>query len=144
MSLDKSKEVSSSIILVNDRVNFKGEVNGNDPVSIDYIPPVGDNMGYTSLELFLLSLSSCVGTAFLVLLRKMNKNITSFEIQSTGFRKAEHPTGFKKICLTVIIKSSNITSVEMDKVLVMAKPVCPVLSMIDEHVEVAVDYRINE
>jgi len=144
MSLDKSKEVNSSIMLLNNKVHFNGEVEGNEPVSIDYIPPIGDNMGYTSLELFLLSLSSCAGTAILVLLRKMNKSIDTFEIQATGFRKEEHPTGFKKIDLIVKIKTNNISSVEMDKVIKMAEPICPVFSMINEHVEITVNYRIAE
>lgn len=144
MSIDKSKEVVTSIALCNSKVQFKGEVDGNAPVLIDYIPPFGDNMGYTSLELFLLSLSSCVGTATLILLRKMNKNIDSFKIQSIGFRKAEHPTGFKSINITMQIKSNNISSDEMDKVIKMAEPICPVLSMIKEQVEIAFNYMLSE
>ena len=56
--IDKSKMLQSHIILVNDAVNFKGTVEGNPSISIDYTPPLGNNLGYTSLELFLLSLSS--------------------------------------------------------------------------------------
>jgi hypothetical protein len=54
---DKSKELNTSVKLINNRLNFSGFTNGNDPVSIDYTPPLGDNLGYTSLELLLLSLS---------------------------------------------------------------------------------------
>jgi putative redox protein len=71
--IDKSKEVTTSITLVNDKLNFSGTVEGNSPVSIDYTPPLGDSLGYTSLELLLLSFSSCVGTAMLTFLRKMQK-----------------------------------------------------------------------
>ena len=115
--IDKSKELRSSIQLINEKVQFKGSVDGNNPVMIDYTPPIGDNAGYTSLELFLLSLSSCTGTAILVLLRKMQKSIHSFEISSIGNRKQEHPTGFKSVTLEINIKSENLTSDEMNKVL---------------------------
>ena len=54
---DKSKELKSTIRLVNDKLLFKGTVGDNTPVSIDYIAPLGDDMGYTSLELLLLLLS---------------------------------------------------------------------------------------
>jgi hypothetical protein len=54
---DKSKELKTSINLLNDRLHFSGFTDGNDPVSIDYTPPLGDNLGYTSLELLLLSLT---------------------------------------------------------------------------------------
>lgn len=73
MTIDKSKELKTSIQLINEKLHFKGKVDGNNPVSIDYTPPFGDNLGYTSLELFLLSLSSCIGSAILVILRKMKK-----------------------------------------------------------------------
>ena len=52
---DKSKEVTASINLLNEKLHFEGKVEGNESISIDYIPPLGDNLGYTSLELLLLS-----------------------------------------------------------------------------------------
>ena len=88
MATDKSKTLMASIRLLNEKLHFEGKVDGNEPVSIDYTPPLGDNLGYTSLELFLLSLSSCVGSAILVMLRKMKKNIDFFEINSTGYRNS--------------------------------------------------------
>ena len=87
MTTDKSKTLTASIRLLNEKLHFEGNVSGNDPVSIDYTPPLGDNLGYTSLELFLLSLSSCVGSAILVMLRKMKKNIDFFEINSHWLQK---------------------------------------------------------
>lgn len=141
-TIDKSKELRSSIQLINEKVQFKGSVDGNNPVMIDYTPPIGDNAGYTSLELFLLSLSSCAGTAILVLLRKMQKTILSFEISSTGIRKQEHPTGFKSVKLEINIKSENLTSDEMNKILGMIEGVCPVLSMIKGNVDVNYSFKI--
>ena len=55
--IDKSKELHTSINLINDKLNFTGTVENNIPIAIDYTPPLGDNLGYTSLELLLLSLS---------------------------------------------------------------------------------------
>jgi hypothetical protein len=54
---DKSKELNASITLINDKLHFKATVGENEPISIDYTPPFGNNLGYTSLELLLLSLS---------------------------------------------------------------------------------------
>jgi len=105
---DKSKELTTSINLLNEKLHFEGNVNGNDPISIDYIPPLGENLGYTSLELFLFSLSSCIGSSVLIFLRRMRKTILGFEIISRGIRKDEHPTGFKTIMLQLILKSPDI------------------------------------
>jgi len=144
MTLDKSKELKTTIQLLNEKLLFKGEVAGNEPISIDYTPPFGDNLGYTSLELFLLSLSSCAGSAILVLLRKMNKNIRFFEIASVGIRKQEHPTGYRTIAMSITIKSSDVTSADMEKALKMMESICPVLSMLDATIETIFNYKIDE
>ncbi len=134
--IDKSIDLRGSITLINEKLQFRGSVDGNAPVLIDYVPPLGDNQGYTSLELFLLSLSSCVGSAILVLLRKMQKTIKGFEISSVGIRKQEHPTGFKTIDLEIRIQSVDVKSDEMDKVLKLVEGICPVLSMLKGNVEI--------
>jgi putative redox protein len=138
--IDKSKEVSASLALVNDRLHFKGMADQNQPVSIDYTPPLGDNLGYTSLELLLLSLSSCIGSSVLTLLRKMRKTITRFEIDSRGIRRQEHPTAFKTIILDIKIISPDATSDDIRKVISLSEETyCPVWSMMKGNVEVLIN-----
>lgn len=142
MTTDKSKTLTASIKLLNQKLHFEGRVDENNPISIDYTPPLGDNLGYTSLELFLLSLSSCTGSAILVLLRKMNKSIDAFEINSLGYRNSEHPTGFNRIEMLVNIKSGNTTDEDMVKAIDLIKNICPVLSMLDENIKVLIEYKL--
>lgn len=142
--MDKSKELACNIRLVNDKLKFSGTVTGNDPVSIDYIPPLGDNEGYTSLELLLLSFSSCLGSAVLLFLRRMGKTIKGFEISSKGIRRSEHPTAFSKIILSIDLISDNTLDEDLDKVIKMAEDkYCPVWAMIKGNVETEVHYNIR-
>lgn len=141
-TINKSKEVKTTLKLLNQKLHFEGNVEGNQPISIDYIPPFGDNLGYTSLELFLLSFSSCLGSALLIPLRKMQKSISVLTINSLGIRKEEHPTGFKTITVEVILKSNNTSLEEFDKVLKISESICPVWSMIKGNVEVIVKPNI--
>lgn len=142
--MDKSKELKAAIRLVNEKLNFTGTVEGNAPVSIDYTPPLGDNQGYTSLELLLLSLSSCLGSSVLTFLRRMGKTITLFEIRSKGIRKQEHPTGFSLIIMEMDIKADNLSEAEVDKVVRLSEATyCPVWSMIKGNVTVEVKYNIT-
>jgi putative redox protein len=137
MTPDKSKEVFAEIALVNDRLHFKGTVDGNEPVSIDYVPPLGDNLGYTSLELLLLSLSSCLGTAVLTFLRKKRKTITGLTIKSHGIRHQEHPTGFKTIELYIELHSTDTSDEELAGVIKMGEDTyCPVFAMVKGNVEI--------
>jgi putative redox protein len=141
--IDKSKELHTSINLVNDKLHFIGVVEGNLPVSIDYTPPLGDNLGYTSLELLLLSLSSCIGSSLLVFLRKMKKTITGCEIHAIGTRREEHPTGFKKIILEIHLKSSDTSADDLNKVIRLSEETyCPVWAMLKGNVEIEVKYKI--
>lgn len=143
MTTDKSKILTASVRLLNEKLHFEGKVEGNEPVSIDYTPPLGDNLGYTSLELFLLSLSSCAGSAILVLLRKMKKSISFFEIKSTGYRNSDHPTGFNKICMHVNLKSGDTSPDDMGRTIDIIRSICPVISMLDSKVKVLIEYKIS-
>ncbi len=141
--INKSKELKATLKLINDKLHFEGLVEGNDPIAIDYTPPLGDNLGYTSLELFLLSLSSCLGSALLVFLRKMNKNIIGLTIYSHGIRKEDHPTCFKTIVIRVNLYSNNTTLEDFNKIVKMAEDTyCPVWAMIKGNVEVIVKPNI--
>jgi len=111
---------------------------------IDYVPPLGDNLGYTSLELLLLRLSSCVGGALLVVLRKMQNTITTFVISSNGQRKPEHPTGSKSINLELIVQSPDFTLEILEKVISQIEGLCPILDMVKGNVEVTYTYKISQ
>jgi putative redox protein len=142
--MDKSKELNASVTLVNDKLHFKTKVGENEPISIDYTPPLGDNLGYTSLELFLLSLSSCIGSSVLTFLRKMRKTITGFEIHSRGIRREEHPTCFKTILLTIVLKSFDTSVEDLKKVVKLSEDTyCPVWAMIKGNVDVEIEYHIT-
>ncbi len=141
--LDKNKEMITELTLVNEKLNFHGLCEGQQPLSIDYIAPLGDNLGYCSLELLLLSLSSCVGSAVLTFLRKMKKTITSFNIQTKGFRKSEHPTAFKKIVLNIQITSSDATDEEIKRVINLAEETyCPVYAMLKGNVDIEINFKL--
>jgi putative redox protein len=141
--MDKSKELNASITLINEKLHFVASVDNNEPISIDYTPPFGDNLGYTSLELLLLSLSSCVGSSVLLFLRKMRKTITGFEIHSKGLRREEHPTCFKTIILTIDLKSTDTTEDDLKKVLSLSEETyCPVWAMLKGNVEIEIKYNI--
>lgn len=143
--IDKSKVLNASVKLVNNRLKFEGLVENNEPVAIDYIAPLGDNSGYTSLELLLLSLNSCVGSAVLTFLRKMKKTITGCEIHASGMRNENHPTGFKHIALNISIYSPDITDAEMNKVIQMSEDkYCPVWAMLKGNVEIEIRYTIRK
>ncbi|MBE0661367.1 MAG: OsmC family protein [Bacteroidales bacterium] len=141
---DKSKELNTSIVLVNQKLNFTGKTDGSETLSIDYTAPLGDGLGFTSLELLLLSLSSCVGSTVLVFLRRKERTITGFGINAKGIRREEHPTCFSKIFLEINLQSPDIKEADLDKVIKLSEQTyCPVWAMLMGNVEVEVLYNIT-
>jgi len=135
--------LNTEIKLLNDKINFIGKSKNNVPISIDYASPIGDDLGYTSLELFLLSLSSCIGSSLALLLRKMSKTVSGLEIRAQGVRRTLHPTSFEKITLDVVLTSDDITTQSVDRALALSEDsICPVWAMIKNSVEVVINYTI--
>jgi putative redox protein len=140
---NKSDQLLVSLSLINDKLNFIGKADGDMTVSIDYIQPYGDNLGFTSLELLLMSLSSCYGSSMLLLLRKMGKSIEGFEIQASGKRRSVHPTSFEKIILEVTIKSEDVIPEDIAKVAKISEDsLCPVYDMLRNNVEIQTKFSI--
>jgi putative redox protein len=144
----EEQKINSAILmteikLVNDKIHFIGKAKENEPLSIDYSSPIGDDLGYTSLELFLLSLSSCIGSSLALLLRKMSKTVSGLEIKAQGVRRTQHPTSFEKITLDILFTSDDITSQAVDKALALSEDsICPVWAMIKNSVDVVTNYTI--
>lgn len=73
----------------------------------------------------------------------MQKTILDFEISSKGIRNEEHPTGFKHILIYIHLKSPNVSEVDLKKVIKLAEEkYCPVWSMINENVQLEIEYMI--
>ncbi|OQB14763.1 MAG: hypothetical protein BWY15_00914 [Firmicutes bacterium ADurb.Bin193] len=129
---------------IDDKVKFSSVSRQNDEVITDYFPPFGTGEGYTPLELILISLSSCLGTVLLTLIRgKMQKEIISYKTNATGIIKEEHPKAFSQIDLELIIESKDVEESDIERALYAAEEkLCPVWAMIRGNVKVNVTYKI--
>jgi putative redox protein len=139
-----SEQLEVAIVLINDKVQFRGVAGTHPAITLDYTPPLGDGQGCTPLELLLMSLATCAGATVVTLLRRMRKSITGLKVQAHGARRDSHPICFKGIMLEFTLISADTTTVDMDKALKMAEETyCPVWAMLKGNVEVKTEYRIN-
>lgn len=138
-----SDQLMVTASLINDKVKFKGTSRSNPEILLDYTPPIGDGEGYTSLELVLISLASCSGTAIALLLRKMRKDVSGLQINVKGNRREQHPTYFEKIYLEFNLISKDTEDSELEKVIKLSEEsICPVWNMIKNNVEISYEYKI--
>lgn len=66
-------------------------------------------------ELLLSAVASCTAVDVVEILQKRRKEFTDFTIEAKGDRQADHPRYFKKITLTISMKSANVTASEVEK-----------------------------
>jgi len=101
--------------------------------------PLGDNQGPCSLELFLVSFSTCAGNAISHILRKMRKEIVLLSIKASGRKRTEHPMNFESITLEIHLASPDTNQDELDRAIALAEEkLCPVWNMIKGNVAVTV------
>lgn len=140
-----SFELTAVATLINDKVKFSGISRDNEEIIIDYVKPVGDGEGYTSLELFLISLATCSGTSVLSLLRRMQKDVSGLKVTASGDRREVHPTYFKKILLHFELKSKDAEASDMEKALkISEESICPVWNMVKNNVDISYEYEIGK
>ncbi len=134
-----------SVRLTNEKVQFTGvsKANPDHSIPFDYKPPIGDGQGYNGLELLLMSLSGCSGTAVVYLLRKMGKDVTGFSVHAKGIRRAQPPIKFEKIFLEFNVQSADVQDADMQKAIKLSEDsVCPVWQMIKNNCEVTATYKV--
>ncbi|MFN8208393.1 MAG: OsmC family protein [Bacteroidales bacterium] len=136
--------LESSIELINEKVHFSAICQDKPAISIDYTPPYGDGLGYTSLELLLLSLSSCAASSVAIILRKMQKTISELKVHATGIRHTEHPTGFRTVILEFRLTSPDLLPADVEKALALSEDkLCPVWNMLKGSVEIKTIVQLN-
>ncbi len=92
-------QLKVTVSSTNQKLGYTGELRSLPPITIDYIPPLGDGQGYLPLELLLMSLASCSGGVVGLLLRKMGKTVAGIKVNAKGSRRDRHPTSFQSIVL---------------------------------------------
>ena len=133
-----SSILKTTIMLLDGKFKYLGTGRNDAKITVDYFPPYGDGEGFTSLELFLVSLSTCAGSSITMLLKKMNKDIKRFQVISEGDRREEHPTCFTKVTLNIEIET-DAEEDDINKAIKMSEEkYCPVWAMIKGNVEVQI------
>lgn len=139
-----SEQLAVTASLMNQKVKFKGVSRSNPEIILDYTPPIGDGEGYTSLELVLISLASCSGTAIAQLLRKMRKDVSGLTINVKGNRREQHPTYFERIFLEFNLVSRDAEASDLEKAIKLSEEsICPVWNMIKGNVEISYEYKVT-
>ena len=142
----EEKNLQTTVTMINDRAKFSCTATGNkEPVIVDYIPPLGDGEGYTSLELLLISLATCFGSTIkFILTGQLNKSIHGLTVRASGTRREEHPTTFESVRLALAFHSPDTTLKEVEEVITLAKTTyCPVWAALNPEIPIETTVTIE-
>lgn len=140
-----AEQLSVTVNLVNDKVQFAGVSRTNPEITCDYFPPLGDGQGYTGLELLLMSLAACSATSVVFLLRNMKKTVSGFKVNARGIRREVHPTSFEKIYLEFILTSGDVDDADIQRAVQLSEEkFCPVWAMLKNNVAIFTESKILE
>ncbi|MCL1815039.1 MAG: OsmC family protein [Treponema sp.] len=129
---------------IDDKTMFSAVTRENPEIVIDFFPPAGTGKGYTSLELLMVSLGTCVSTTLISFLRfKMDKSINGVSAEMNGTVCEKHPKKLNKISLFLKVIAEDLTEDELqDALKVVENKICPVWAMIKGNVTVDVKTEI--
>lgn len=138
------RHLSGEAFLVGDKLKFECTVENRPTVVVDYVPPAGDGEGIMSLELLLLSLATCFGSAIKVLVSSNpRRHVQSLHVKVEGERRETHPTVFESISLHVAIAAIGLDSATLDALVAKAEQICPVYAMLRTGVPISLDCQLT-
>ncbi len=136
--------LSCELRLIDNKVKFEGSVRDNPGIVIDYFPPLGSGEGYTSLELLLMSVASCISTTLkAIIVCKYSKSVNGMFITVSGERRIEHPTSLKNIDIHIRVNSEDINKDMLTEISDYAiHNLCPVTDMLSTRVAINTEFTI--
>jgi putative redox protein len=127
------------------KMQLTGIGHTNSRVAIDYPPPLGEDSGFTSLELLLVSLASCSSHSIQYVMGTMGMKLEDIKAEATGQRRLDqHPTVLTSIALSYEIKGSGLQAAAIEKAIRMAEEkYCPVWAMLKKQVEITWKFQLK-
>jgi len=90
-------------------IHFEGTAAGH-TVHMDGRPDAGgQGLGFSPMQLLLVSLGGCTGMDVISVLKKMRQDVTSFSIEVSGVRADEHPKVYTEIELTYRLRGRSLS-----------------------------------
>ncbi len=122
----------SAWVELREKVRFVGRASGDQPIVIDYPPPLGDDAGIRGgLELLLMSLATCAGQTVVPLLRRMRQPVEGCIVEARGRRREEHPTVLTDIELRFKFRGQGLDPEAVQKAIALGEAqYCPVWNML--------------
>jgi putative redox protein len=129
-----------------DGLHFVGETPSGHAVDLDSrLAAEGPGAGASPMELQLVALGGCTAMDTISILRKMQQEVTAYEIRLTHERSAAHPRAYTAIRLTHVIKGRRVVEANVHRAIELTMiRYCPVFAMLHPTVPIRETYEISD
>lgn len=105
----------------------------------------GTNAGFRPMELMLLGLGFCMGYDMVLILRRMRKEVTGYQIHLTGQRAEDPPSVYTEVTLEHVITGKGISKAAVERAIDLAEnKYCSASAMFSKTATLINRYRIED
>lgn len=141
--MNKVNTLEATLHSTDQKMAYEATNKKDDVIKIDYFKPYGNGDGYTSLELFLISLGSCILATTAALIRKEQYTVKTVGCRVKGIRRTQHPLSFQTIEIDIKMET-NAKIDYINNMLALSKnKICPVWNMIHPDINVKINVIVN-
>ena len=126
-------------------IHFEGTAGGH-TVQMDGRPDAGgQGLGFSPMQLLLVSLGGCTGMDVISILKKMRQDVTSFSIEVSGVRAAEHPKTYTDIEVVYRVRGRNLSRQSVEQAVCLSQEkYCSVEAMLNKAARLTSRIEIEE
>ena len=135
--------VSASVKLM-EGMSFEATATSGHTVVLDSAEEVGGrNQGFRPMELILMGLGGCTGMDVISILRKMQQQVTGYEVRLSGDRASEHPKIYTDITVEHVVTGKGLVEASGRRAVELsATKYCPASAMLSKAARVNHRYRM--
>jgi len=139
-------ETMTAMVTLKEKVLWDGTAGSGHRVVMDGPAEAGgSNAGFRPMELMLLGLGFCMGYDMVMILRRMRKEVTGYQIRLTGQRSEEPPSVYTEVTLEHVLTGKGISPESVERALELAEhKYCSASAMFSKTAALINTYRIEE
>ena len=138
--------VNSAVVTLQEKVRWEGVADSGHRLIVDGpMEAGGNNAGFRPMELMLLGLGCCMGYDMVMILRRMRKEVTGYQIRLTGQRADDPPSVYTEVTLEHVITGRGISKESVERAIELAESrYCSASAMFSKTAKLINRYRIED
>jgi putative redox protein len=134
----------SATVKWKDGMAFEAAASSGHSVTLDSSEEVGGhNQGFRPMEMLLVGLGGCTGMDVISILRKMQQQVSGYEVRVDGDRATEHPKVYTDITVEHVVTGKGLVEASVRRAVELsATKYCSASAMLAKAARVTHRYRI--